>query len=173
MEIITKNDRERQKAIVDSWLAEKEAFVNDQYTRNPNANPQVIYFIADILYHNISGCEVVRSLFHDGYCLYFAEMLKTAFNRGTVCWAAPFGHFVWKDDNDVCYDIEGVTISEADYFIPISFLGRAIDDFRHVRGVYYNASQDDINEIIDRYKKSLLYTNTYKDIVYITEVNAQ
>ena len=145
--------------LVEKELNYKEEFINDQYKKDPKANPQVIYFIADILYHmGNDNTETIRTLFHSGYCLYFAEMLKTAFNRGEVCWAAPFGHFVWKDDNDVCYDIEGVTISEADYFIPVSFLGNALDDFRHVRGVSFNATQEDIDGFISKYKKSLLYT---------------
>ena len=82
-------------------------------------------------------------------------MLKLAFNRGEVCWAAPFGHFVWKDENDVCYDIEGVTISEADYFIPVSYIGDGIKDFLHIRDVFYNASQEDISRWMNNYLKDI------------------
>lgn len=42
------------------------------------------------------------------------------FGRGEVCWAAPFGHFIWLD-NETPYDIEGVYYGESLYFIPESY----------------------------------------------------
>ena len=78
-------------------------------------------------------------------------MLKTAFNRGEICWAAPFGHIVWVDDDGIPYDVEGVNDSECDYYIPISFLGDAIFDFMHVEGKEYSATDDDLDRIIKEY----------------------
>lgn len=151
----TEEFRLQRKALIEESVNEKEAFVADQYNREPNANLQVLYFIADILYHsiNLANSEIIRSLFHNGYCYYFANMLKIAFNRGEICWAAPYGHFVWQDDNGVCYDIEGVTISEADYFIPVSYIGDGIKDFLHIRDVSYNATQEDISKWMNEYLK--------------------
>lgn len=115
-------------------------------------NVDVLEFIHKFLSHNgeeqIAG---VQSLFRAGYCYYFAHMLKKAFERGTVCWAAPLGHIVWCDDDGVPYDAEGVCTSEADYFIPESYLGNAVYDFKRVPGMAFCASQDDLNKIIQSY----------------------
>ena len=135
-------------------ISEKESFVHDSIAMNKDADEQVLYFIVDFLFHcGIDNVETLRYTFHSGYCLYFARMLKDAFNRGEVCWAAPFGHFVWKDENGVCYDVEGVTISEAEYFIPESYLGDAIKDFLHVRWVGNDTSAEEIQQIISKYKE--------------------
>lgn len=93
---------------------------------------EVIKFIANVLYHQgPENTEVIRSLFRAGYCYYFAQMLKDAFGRGTVCLAYPFGHIVWEDDNGIAYDIEGVN-KEYERLIPISKMGNGIKDFKHV-----------------------------------------
>lgn len=121
----------------------------------PGADEQVLKFIMDF-----STCtanteeqyEIIRSLFRAGYCWHFAHLLKTTFGKGEVCVAAPFGHFVWKDDNDVTYDIEGVYCGEAFYFIPESYLGDALQDFMHIPGVNHNANEDEIMGIIHQYE---------------------
>ena len=58
-------------------------------------------------------------------------MLKDVFNRGQVCWAAPFGHMVWVDENGTPYDIEGKYQGEAFYFIPEDMCGDSIIGFKH------------------------------------------
>lgn len=147
--------QEIDKIINEIEYSEKDHFVyNDQLKLYPDADSQVLFFIADILFHSGGiNAETIRSLFHNGYCYYFANMLKLAFNRGEVCWAAPYGHIVWRDEDGICYDIEGVTVSEAEHFIPIHYLGDKVKDFLHVRDVAANASQEDIDEIIARYLK--------------------
>ena len=142
--------------IIISFDNTSDQLVKAQLNKYPNASKQVLYFIFDMMYHEgEDNDEVIRHLFHNGYCYYFANMLKLAFNRGEVCWAAPFGHFVWKDDNGICYDIEGVTISEAEYYIPVSYIEDGIKDFLHIRDVFYNASQDDISRWINNYLKDI------------------
>lgn len=141
-----------------------KSFIDNNLRFHPNADKTVLQFIADFLYHGVpdvtleNSAESVRSTFRAGYCYYFAVMLQAAFQRGTICWAAPFGHIVWVDENDVPYDIEGVNDSECDYYIPISFMGNAINDFMHVEGRDFNVSDEDIQNIIDTYKVSLEIT---------------
>ena len=65
--------------------------------RFENANKQVIRFIADFVYSNEQISNGVYELFVSGYCYYFAVMLKTAFNRGDICWHRNHGHIVWRD----------------------------------------------------------------------------
>ena len=137
-----------------SYINPIDEIVQDQLNRYPGSNAQVLYFIFDMQYRDvINESDVIRQLFHNGYCYYFANMLKIAFNRGEVCWAAPYGHFVWQDNDGICYDIEGVTISEADYFIPVSYIGDGIKDFLHIRDVSYNATQEDLSKWINAYLK--------------------
>lgn len=46
--------------------------------------------------------------------------------------------------NQIPYDVEGVYEGEAEMFIPISRLGDAINDFRHIDGVWYNITNQEI-----------------------------
>lgn len=125
-----------------------------------NADPEVIDFIIDILTHNgMDTSECTRRLFRNGYCYYFAHMLGIAFRRGTVCWAAPFGHFVWKDDNGIAYDIEGIYQGEADYLIPEEYMGKSIYDFLHRKRKSFNATPDDIDKIIKHYEEEATSEN--------------
>jgi len=121
----------------------------------PGADKDVLTFISDFLHHTGGDRDRVqedlRQLFHAGYCFYFANMLQLAFGRGEVVWCAPFGHIAWQDDDGQVYDVEGVSCSEADYFIPIAYLGDAVKDFKHVRNEFFNASEADIEGIIERY----------------------
>lgn len=126
----------------------------------PFANREVLQFIADFLYYNKrteETCEDIRFLFRSGYCYYFANILKIAFNRGEVVWCAPYGHIAWQDEDKQVYDIEGIAVTEAEYFIPISYLENAIKDFKHIRNEVFNASKEDIQKIIDKYLVDLEY----------------
>lgn len=104
-------------------------FINDIYNSQPEENG-----------------EAIRALFHNGYCYYFAQMLKMAFNRGIVCLAYPFGHIVWLDDDGKAYDIEGISISEYEKLVDIDCLPELKYDFMHVRGL---DSLTDIRERVD------------------------
>lgn len=132
-----------------------QEFVSDQIKYTPEANKDILQFIAEIQYHSGTEekeTESIRMLFRAGYCYYFAMMLQDAFPGGTICWVAPFGHIVYQYHN-IEYDIEGVYDGEADSFIPISMLGKTIDDYRHIPGREYNATEQELANIQLRYEK--------------------
>lgn len=139
-------------------------FIETNIEGCPDADVVVLQFIANFLYHGVpdvsldDSSESVRSTFRAGYCYYFAVMLQNAFNRGEICWAAPLGHIVWVDTNGVPYDVEGVNNSECDYYIPISYLRAAINDFKHVPGVEFRASKEFEDVVIERYLKDTKQT---------------
>lgn len=134
-------------------------FIDENMKFFPNANKNVLQFIADFLYHGVpdlsleDSAESIRSTFRAGYCYYFAIILKEAFGRGHICWAAPFSHIVWVDINGVPYDIEGVNCSECDYYIPIEYLGDSISSFKHIPGI--KESVEEANVIIRRFEADL------------------
>lgn len=124
-------------------------FIKENQKFHPKSDTKILHFIADIVTHN--GCsddktEDIHSLFAAGYCYYFALILQDAFPGGTICWAAPFGHIVYQY-HGLQYDIDGVYSGEATAFIPISRLGDAIDDFRHIPGKIYNATEQELAKI--------------------------
>lgn len=115
-------------------------------------NKEVLNFIENFLGHQKSfeADEILKNQFNAGYCYYFAVMLKAAFNRGEVCCCVPYGHMCWVDDDNTPYDIYGICTSEADYFIPVSYLGNCLNDFLHIDQPHYT-TQKEIDEIIQRY----------------------
>lgn len=117
------------------------------------ANPVVTDFIYGFLTkQGPENIEVLRKQFRSGYCYYFAHMLKAAFKRGTVCWAAPFGHFVWKDEDGKPYDIEGIYQGEYEALIPEYYLGTAVHDFLHIPDLTTGTTSAWIKTIMDSYK---------------------
>ena len=78
-------------------------------------------------------------------------MLKAAFNRGEICWAAPFGHIVWVDENGIPYDISGVNESETDDYIPEYMMGNTINDFKHISGREYDTPKWQIEQMISEW----------------------
>lgn len=146
-----------------SYIEHRERLTNKFIEENlkycPTANEQVLRFIADFMYHGVpeigleASAESIRSTFRDGYCYYFAHMLKEAFNRGTVCWAAPYGHIVWVDTDGNPYDIEGVNFSDCQYYIPCSYIGEHVNDFKHVPGVEFAATKEFLEEVIRQYER--------------------
>lgn len=129
-----------------------ETWVSRIKEHHPKANDTVLRFIFDFLnlqtpkghHDDHTASDIIYNQFASGYCYYFAQMLKTAFHRGEICWAAPFGHIVWVDDNEVAYDISGCNDSECKYYVPIFMLGNMIKDFMHVPNDAYNASEQEI-----------------------------
>lgn len=91
--------------------------------------------------------EDVRNTFMRGYCYYFAYILKEAMGRGKVCWAAPFSHVVWVDDNGIAYDADREYKSDA-VLIPITNRNKNL-----LRGLLHNTkpeyaiTKDDIIKI--------------------------
>lgn len=100
-----------------------------------NADEQVLKFIFDFV--NLQGTpESVKAIynqFESGYCYYFAVMLQAAFNRGTVCWHRNYSHIVWKDCNEVAYDVGGVfyDYNKGDLLPVEESLGELLTDFKH------------------------------------------
>lgn len=117
---------------------------------HPKADEEVLRFIYDFSVKQGYGEaeKVLYQQFISGYCYYFACMLKAAFNRGEVCWAAPYGHIVWVDENDIPYDISGVNKSETDDYIPEYMMGDTILDFKHIAGRVHNTSDQEIAKMV-------------------------
>jgi hypothetical protein len=148
-----------------STLAEIQ-FVQSNLKFCPKANKQILYFIANFLYHcGVDADEIIREQFRAGYCLHFAMILEKMFPGGEICWCAPYGHMVYMHDG-IPYDIEGINTSDCDYYIPISFIKDGIKDFMHVPGVAFNASEEYIKDAIERYKVCCLHTENHKDVNY-------
>lgn len=144
------------------FVRDKKQFVNTQV--KAGADRAVAGFIANFLLHERpENTECVRALFRSGYCYYFAHMLRTAFNRGTVCWAAPFGHIVWLDDDETPYDVEGLYFGEATDFVPERYLGDAVLDFKHVPGRKYGASRKDLGKILKYYRADAARNQSEKE----------
>lgn len=101
--------------------------------------------------------EGIYNQFANGYCYYFASILKTAFNRGEICIAAPFGHIVWVDENNVPYDICGCNDSECDFYIPVFMLGDMLKDFKHVPNDEHNTTSDEITALMTEWS-NVVYT---------------
>lgn len=122
----------------------------------------VIQFISDILFHGAIGItaedavESVRSLFETGYCYYMAKMLKDAFPGGQICLCYPYGHIVYAYEG-VAYDINGVSDAEYEMCIPLTALGVAVNDFRHIPGMEYNISKEELDEIGEKCKRHNYY----------------
>lgn len=115
-----------------------------------NDQLKVMSFINDFV--SQKDYETIRTTFRAGYCWYFAHMLQQAFDRGTVCLTHPIGHFVWVDDDNTAYDIEGiyyVNKHEINALIPEKYLGVCLNDFKHT-GNEHNSSIEEIE---------LIYTN--------------
>ena len=110
------------------------------YKDNPeykNVNMKVLQFINEITFFpnldcNSDGC--IDHLFSNGYCYYFAQILNTAFQGGTICWSVDRGHIVWLDgtdlQNDIAYDITDV-YEDYEELRPVSYLGTTLVDFLH------------------------------------------
>lgn len=99
---------------------------------HPKADEQVLQFVYDFrtMQKSEAAEDAIYTQFESGYCYYFAHMLKLAFKRGEVCWAAPYGHMVWVDDDGIPYDIS------------------VVKDFRHVPGVVNNTTDQKIAQMV-------------------------
>lgn len=116
------------------------------------ADKDVISFIEGFL----GDHEIIWQTFTAGYCYYFAVMLKDAFQRGEICWCAPYGHICWVDDNGVPYDISGVCDSECDFYIPVRYIPEGIADFKHIPHKAFNASKEYIETAIQTFCRDVI-----------------
>ena len=130
----------------------KAAWINVQVSRL-NGNIEVIDFISKILYfsqddscrnmkYNSTRTEdevsnPIASLFTNGFCYYFAVILKDAFNRGEICWHKNYSHIVWRDVDGTSYDIDGVFDAPDEEIVPVeTSLSNMILDFKHTKEKY-------------------------------------
>ena len=131
-------------------MKEKEEWIKAYTTgKFENCDKDVINFIANIIFKPSCDRESIINLFENGYCYYFAVILKTAFNRGEICWHRNFGHIVWKDDDDTPYDINGpfYDYKEGD-LLPVEKLGGLLIDFMH-NGKEYKCGSTILKDWID------------------------
>lgn len=152
----------------------------------PNAKREVLEFINTFMNYikpdedNNNPQELLHNLFRSGYCYHFAHMLKVVFNRGEVCWAAPFSHMVWQDINGEVYDVEGIYDGEAQYFIPIRFINAIhpeyVDSYKHLASNVGEWSMEDEREslrilldIIEQYRTSNSISDK-RDYLYFLNV---
>lgn len=86
--------------------------------------------------------KAISKVFSNGYCYYFAIILKEAFGgRGEIYMTRDDRHIVWVLNN-VAYDINGVygtypkSANNGNFYhgelIPIAMLPNYIDSFKHV-----------------------------------------
>lgn len=121
-----------------------------------NIRTDVTEFIA-YLYHTFGESLYA---FQNGLCYHFAHMLKANFDRGEICWAAPLGHIVWRDDNGLVYDSEGIYTGSAEYIIPIAYIQDHIEDFTHfTEKKSSGATEEFIQNAIKRYLADAKKTN--------------
>ena len=102
----------------------------------------------------ISITPNIRKTFMSGYCYYFALIMKEAMQRGTICWACPFSHVVWKDEDGKAYDIDGEYVSDA-VLIPIDDKNR-----KYFRGLLHNENPE--YSISKEDMKRILYDDSYE-----------
>ena len=94
---------------------EKKEWLLNQYRNEPQADEEVLRFIANFVFHENGktgkGMEAVKNLFSEDYCWHFAHMLKIVFGRGQIYCTGNEHHFVWRDTKTagiILYDINGI-----------------------------------------------------------------
>lgn len=139
-------------------------FVQQNSKRHSKADSRILTFIAEFLTAtgtDLRNMDTIRQLFRVGYCYYFAQILKDAFPGGEVSWTAPFGHIVYVYQG-ISYDIDGVYKGDVMEYIPVKYLGKAIDDFRHIPDVAYNATEQELAKIMFDYRERQKGGKTYE-----------
>ena len=90
-------------------------------------NNKVISFIKQ--FKNVKNKSEIEHMYSEKYCLYFAVILKTAFDRGTICINSTCDHIVWQDVDGICYDIFGKYTGEVQ---SIENRSKLINEFKHI-----------------------------------------
>lgn len=130
---------------------------NTNWIACPVTEPEIFIdaFVKHAGENNIDNMCLFAKHYRSGYCWHFAHTLQTVFDRGEVCWAAPFGHMVWLDDDGTPYDIEGKYQGEYFYLIPESYLLPYRHELMHIRGIQPSAfpvsSKEDLIAIVKQY----------------------
>lgn len=134
----------------------KQKFIQNNLKHCKDANEKVLNFIANFIYYQFNNGYVIYNQFKDAYCYHFAQILKNTFNRGEIYITIPFGHILWKDVDELYYDINGVYCNKnIDYYIPIDYLGESIKNWFEIPGEISDTSEDKIymHECIREYLK--------------------
>ena len=79
-----------------------------------------------------------------------AKMLEEAFPGGQACLCYPYGHIIYAYEG-IAYDINGVSDAEHEMYIPLTELGDAVNDFKHIPGLDCNITDDKIAKIVPNY----------------------
>lgn len=145
-----------------------EFYQNDRNYKD-RVNLEVIKFIDAVAnFPDLDGHQGthITHLFCNGYCYYFANMLKTAFG-GRICWPQDRGHIVWVDcdedcsvnelQNAIAYDITGV-FQDYKRLWPVEYLGETIAGFIHSEYTFH--LNTDFAEACEFYKISEIYAIT-------------
>lgn len=77
--------------------------IKEQYKVYRSADAKVLNFIDRFR----SQSKDLSRIFTQGYCYYFAAMLKDAFG-GDIYLSPETDHIIWSDDKNIFYDINGV-----------------------------------------------------------------
>jgi hypothetical protein len=103
--------------------------------------------------YNAFPSEPLRMLYRTEYCWHFAHMLKTAFDRGTVCWTAPYSHVIWMDADGTAYDCEGICKNDSFYLIPEEYIpANMLQYFKHMPDRYVKeATREQLIKIVKTY----------------------
>lgn len=137
----------------------------------------ILYFIKHIQDgRSDAENEALYKFFRCGYCYYFAAMLKAAFLRGHIAWAAPHSHCVWVDVDGTPYDFEGMYTSEYAYLIPMEFAESICAKFKYAfrhdseesESIGYAIEKDDIQSVCRAYcaANNMKYVDPYSDEWY-------
>ena len=94
----------------------------------PDANVDILLWIFRFTSKIENSDYTLHTVFLNGYCYYFAHMLKHAFGVGRVMFNAN-QHFVYVYD-DIPYDVKGVNL-ECEFLIPEEDLGDAVNPYKH------------------------------------------
>ena len=127
-------------------------FVYDELIWNPDVNIDVIRFISQ--YND--GDEFSKNArdYDYKYSYHFAKLLKSIFNRGTVCYSTCYNKFVWCDDDGLSYCVKGnICMLKSGKLIPENKIPKTIIEF------FKNPNCEDYYEklhIFGYYMKSLL-----------------
>lgn len=161
---VIQEEREKLQKAKETWKAQRIEMGGD---------PKVIGFISDILFHGTGGVsaedsiETIRNLFEAGYCYYMANMLKDAFPGGDICLCYPYGHIIYAYEG-VAYDINGVSDAEYEMYIPAKIAGQVLFDFRHIPGMDYGATEDEIEALAEKCRRH--NCEVYAISAYDTEI---
>jgi len=135
---------------------------------NPKASREILDFINGFVGPNAQRKKILSEVFTQGYCYYFALILKDAFGE-MIAYIQRDGlhHIVWLDTREngsgLAYDIDGV-VEEYEFLVPAIDLLSDLESFRH-RGHDHDVYFEMEKYCVDHYITSQeLYEQVYKII---------